>query len=153
METASGDLSSAATVCRMTKPPLADVPVRTPDQLTARWHALLGEPVFGARALWLTWLDDGLQLPVVLPVDDVPAVPDRLLLMTVLDVCRQITESHVSGRGHIAMALCRPGRPFPTRDDDAWADGLLTAFADEPVTWSLHLAAGGGVVPIVDLPG
>ncbi|RBY91031.1 hypothetical protein [Blastococcus sp. TF02A-30] len=137
----------------MTKPPLADVPVRTADELTARWHALLGEPVFGARALWLTWLDDGLMVPVVIPVDGVPAVPDRPMLANLADMCEQVAAAHGLLLGHVAMALCRPGRPSATRDDDAWATALREAFAGSDLTWSLHLAAGGAIVPLVDLPG
>ena len=45
-----------ASVCRMTKPPLADVPIRSADELTSRWAALLDPPMFGARSLWLMWL-------------------------------------------------------------------------------------------------
>jgi hypothetical protein len=143
----------AVTVSGMTKPPLADVPVRTTEQLTQRLQMLLEPPTFSARSLWLTWLDDGLMLPVVIPVDDVPAVPDRLLLASVLQVAEAIVESHATGLAHTAMALCRPGRATPTKDDQAWVDGLREAFEDSSGTWSLHLAASGSVVPMVDLPG
>ena len=137
----------------MTKPPLADVPVRTTEHLTQRWEKLLHPPVFSARSLWLTWLDDRLMLPVVIPVDDVPAVPDRLLLADVAQVCESIVESHCVGRAHVALALCRPGRPTVTKDDVAWENGLRnTLDEDLSGTWSLHLAAGGAIVPMVDLP-
>jgi hypothetical protein len=136
----------------MTKPPLADVPVRSAEELTARWKVLLDPPVFGARSLWLVWLDDGLQLPVVIPVDDVPNVPDRLMLTNLAHVCESVAESHVAGACHVAMALCRPGHPTVTRDDDAWVEGLREAFSAADSTWSLHLAAGGKVLPLVDLP-
>jgi hypothetical protein len=137
----------------MTKPPLADVPVRSAEELTRRWETLLDPPVFGARSLWLTWFDDGLMLPVVIPVDDVPAVPDRELLANVATVCESVAESHVGGTSHVGLALCRPGRPTITKDDDAWVDGLREALdAAGGGTWSLHLAAGGKVVPMVNLP-
>jgi hypothetical protein len=136
----------------MTKPPLADVPVRTAQELTRRWETLLDPPVFSARSLWLTWLDDGLMLPVVIPVDDVPAAPDRPMLATLAQVCASIVESHVAGTAHVAFALCRPGRPKVTKDDERWATGLRDALGGVPSgTWSLHLAAGGDVVPMVDL--
>ena len=136
----------------MTKPPLADVPVRTTAELTRRWEALLDPPVFAARSLWLTWLDDGLMQPVVIPVDDIPAVPDRSLLANLASVCESVAESHVVGTPHLAMALCRPGRPTVTRDDEAWERRLREALEEASGTWSLHLAAGGRVVPMVDLP-
>jgi hypothetical protein len=136
----------------MTKPPLADVPIRSADDLTHRWELLLDPPEFSARSLWLAWLDDGLMLPVVIPVDDVPARPDGPLLANLASVCESIAESHVAGACHLAMALCRPGRPTVTRDDDAWAEGLRGALEASSATWSLHLAAGGTVQPVVDLP-
>jgi hypothetical protein len=64
-----------------------------------------------------------------------------------------VAAEHLSGEGHLALALCRPGRPEITPDDDAWADALrltLDEWIDD--TWSLHLAAGGGVVPLVGPP-
>ena len=136
----------------MTKPPLADVPVRTAEELTRRWETLLDPPVFSARSLWLTWLDDGLMLPVVIPVDDIPAVPDRPMLANLAHVCESLVESHVSGAAHVALALCRPGRPIVAKDDEAWERRLREAFEEASGTWSLHLAAGGRVVPMVDLP-
>jgi hypothetical protein len=147
-----GGSAPAATVTGMTKPPLADVPVRTAEELTQRWEKLLDPPVFSARSLWLTWLDDGLMQPVVLPVDDVPAVPDRLLLANIAQVSESIVESHCVGTAHLAMALCRPGRVRVTKDDEAWERGLAEALLTTSGTWSLHLAAGGTVVPMVDLP-
>jgi hypothetical protein len=136
----------------MTTPPPADVPVRTAAELTRRWETLLDPPVFSARSLWLTWLDDRLMLPLVIPVDDIPAVPDRPMLANLAQVCESIVESHVAGLGHVALALCRPGRPKATKDDEAWERGLREAFEEISGTWSLHLAAGGEVVPMVDLP-
>ena len=92
----------------MTTPPLAQVPVRSAAELTQRWADLLDPPVFAARSLWLLWLTgDGRSLPLVVPVDDLPAVPDRPTLHTVLD------------------------------------DAIESR-------WSLHLAAGGRVVPVVE---
>lgn len=89
---------------------------------------------------------------VVIPVDDVPARPDRTLLANLVGMCESIVESHVVGGAHVAMALCRPGRPRVTADDEAWENALREAFEESTGTWSLHLAAGGSVVPMVDLP-
>ena len=138
----------------MTKPSPADVPVRSADELTRRWEQLLDPPVFGARSLWLMWLDDsGRMLPVVIPVDDVPLVPDPGMLMGLRQVHDGVTEANLDGDAHLALALCRPGRPAITTDDDEWAEALRDLFDDGQIdgTWSLHLAAAGTVVPIVDL--
>jgi hypothetical protein len=139
----------------MTPPQLASVPVRSADDLTARWASLLDPPVFGARSLWLTWLDDdGLMLPVIVPVDDLPALPDRQLMSSLLTVVGGVLDDQLpDDDGHVAFALCRPGSPEATGDDDAWAEALQLAFDDAiDGTWSLHLAAAGRVTALVGPP-
>lgn len=135
----------------MTKPPLTDAPVRSAVALTDRWAAVLEPPVFGARSLWLTWLDDGYQLPVLIPIDDIPRQPEPSTLANLARICSSVTEDHVVGSSHVAMALCRPGQPEITDADTAWADALREALSSIEGSWSLHLAAGGSVVPMVDL--
>jgi hypothetical protein len=138
-----------------TTPPLPSVPIRTAQDLTDRWTALLDPPVFGARSLWLSWIgNDGLMLPVVVPIDDLPELPDAALLMGLRQVHDGVTDDHLDGEGHLAMALCRPGRPEITASDDEWAEEFRAMFDDGQIegTWSLHLAAGGSVVSLVDLP-
>ena len=136
----------------MTTPPLAQVPVRSSVELTRRWAALLDPPVFAARSLWLLWLTgDGRSLPLVVPVDDLPAVPHRLTLRGLADLHETLTED--LDVTHLAMALCRPGHAVVTAEDDAWAEGLHTVLDDAVASsWSLHLAAGGRVVPVVESP-
>ena len=138
-----------------TTPPLADVPIRSADDLTRHWTALLNPPVFGARSLWLSWLGtDGRMLPVVVPVDDLPLVPEPALVMGLRQVHDSILEEQLGGDGHLALALCRPGEPEIRGDDEAWVDALRSALEDGQIdgSWSLHLAAGGSVVPLVPAP-
>ena len=74
-------------MCRVTTPPLADVPVRSSLALTRRWVSLLAPLSFADRSLWLTWLgQDGRQSPVLIPVEDVPVQPDRHLVTRLLDL-------------------------------------------------------------------
>ena len=140
----------------MTTPPLADAPIRSAADLTDRWRTLLDPPEFTARSLWLTWLGaDGRQLPVVVPVEDVPQRPDPALLVGLREVHGGVLHDQLGATGHLALALCRPGDPAITEDDDAWADALRSVLDDEQTggSWSLHVAAGGSVLPLVDLPG
>ncbi|MGZ4508691.1 MAG: hypothetical protein ACXVX8_17325 [Blastococcus sp.] len=139
----------------MTKPAPAQIPIRSADDLTARWATVLDPPVFGHRSLWLLWLDDnGLMLPVVVPIDDVPAVPDRQLIDSLLLMSDTVLQEHLpDDDGHIGFALCRPGPPEVTADDDAWAEALQLEFDDaSDGTWSLHLAAAGRVTPLIGPP-
>ena len=138
-----------------TTPPLADVPIRSADELTRRWTMLLDPPVFGACSLWLSWFGtDGRLLPIVVPVDDLPLVPDPALVMGLCQVHDSILAGQLGGDGHLAMALCRPGDPRITEDDDEWAEALRSSLDDGQIdgSWSLHLAAGGDVVPLVEAP-
>jgi hypothetical protein len=138
-----------------TTPPLADVPIRSADELTRRWAAVLDPAVFTARSLWLTWLDsDGRMLPVLMPIDGVPELPDDELLDGLRRVHVGVSNQHLSDGGHFALALCRPGRAGVTANDTAWADSLLAALDGTPIPgWSLHVAAAGAVVPVVPSEG
>jgi len=68
-----------------------------------------------------------------------------------LQLHEAVTGDHLAGEGHLAMALCRPGAPAITEDDDEWAEALHDLLDDGRIdgTWSLHLAAGGSVLPLV----
>jgi hypothetical protein len=55
--------------------------VRTDSDLLVRWRQLMGPWAFGRRSPWPLWFDaDGRQLPIVVPVDDVPEYPDPPML-------------------------------------------------------------------------
>jgi hypothetical protein len=138
----------------MTTPPLAEVPIRSAAELTERWSTVLDPPVFGARGLWIMWLDDdGRMFPVVVPIDDLPRLPDSSIVSGLLAVHEGVAEEHLGGGGHVALALCRPGRPEVTDDDDAWV-GVLSEVLDDRLDggWSLHLAAAGRVTALIDPP-
>jgi hypothetical protein len=138
----------------MTHPPLADVPVRSAADLTRRWATLLDPPVFSARSLWLAWLDtDGRMLPIVVPVDELPPLPEWSTLSGLLTLHDAVAEQTGWAEGHLALALCRPGPAAVLEDDAEWADALeseLDGMLDG--TWSLHLAAAGRVLPVVSPP-
>jgi hypothetical protein len=130
------------------------IPVRTPAELTQRWADLLLEPpTFGRRSLWLAWVgDNGVMPPILAPIDDIPARPDRRMVEGLLAIHAGIVEE-VGTVAHLALALSRPGSPRPTADDERWADALRTTLtARIAETWSLHLAAEGEVNPLVDPP-
>jgi hypothetical protein len=139
----------------MTTPPLADAPIRSDADLTDRWRSVLDPVEFTGRSLWLTWLaPDGRQLPVVIPVEDLPRTPDPVLLVGLGDVHAGVVRDQLGGDGHLALALCRPGQAEITADDEAWAEALQSVLDDDRVagSWSLHLAAAGRVLPVVEGP-
>ena len=135
----------------MTKSPSAVAPIRSAAELTDLWTALLDPPIFGARSLSLLWLhEDGRPLELIIPFDDLPLLPDHAMVFGLLSVHETVSDARLDGGGHLAMALCRPGRPEITEDDDAWVDALSEVLDDRlDGSWSLHLAAGGTVAPLV----
>ena len=138
----------------MTTTPLPETPVRSAEELTQRWATLLAPPEFTARSLWLAWFDtDGLQAPVVIPIDELPLLPDPVVLGGLLRLNDTVLDSTGCTDGHLALALCRPGTPLITAEDDEWSEALrdhLDAQLDG--TWSLHVAAGGALTPLVAPP-
>ena len=139
---------------RMTSPRLADVPVTTPRALRRRWAAVLEPPSSDARSFWLMWLHaDGTALPLVVPVDELPREPAPDTVARLVEMAALLRDEHTAGTGHVAAALCRPGHATCTANDRRWADALGRAAAAAGLTdWSLHLAAGGEVVPLVAPP-
>jgi len=133
-------------------PALAEVPVRSPLALTRRWATLLDPPVFDRRSLWLTWFGaDGRQLPLVMPGDALPARPHRERLRGLLDISAGVATHSPMPVTHLAMAPCRPGEPVVSNNDEAWARALHEVLGDAlDGRWSLHLAAGGRIEPLVE---
>lgn len=124
-----------------------DAPLVTDAEvLRRRWRSLMGPEGFGRRSLWLILLDaDGVQLPVVMPIDDVPARPDVAMMDGLGAVVKQVLEadSHVHS---VAALLSRPGGDLATAADWAWAREVGRAFARAEVpTWPVHLATAGRV--------
>jgi len=138
----------------MTTPHLADVPVTTQRELRRRWAAVLEPPVFAARSMWIMWLRaDGSTLPTLVPIDELPREPDARTTTGLVDLAGTVADEHTDGIGHVAFALCRSGQPTCSGNDQAWADGLQRAAGEAGLSsWSLHLAAGGAVLPLVAPP-
>lgn len=132
-------------------PPLADVPIRSADELTTRWRTLLDPLEFAVRSLWLSWFGtDNRMLPIVIPVDGIPLAPEPEMLANLRQVHDSIVAEQLGGVGHLALALCRPGEPVVRGDDEGWVDALRAAM--DGGSWSLHLAAGGEVTTLVEAP-
>lgn len=125
-------------------------PVRTDDELLQRWRLIMGEGGFGRRSLWLVWFDaQGKQLPMVVPVDDVPQRPDDELLGGLGEVVTEIVRDQAPG-GSVAITLSRPGPSVVDGDDRAWGLALLDMASRNAITLRrFHLATTGSVRPLV----
>lgn len=103
-------------------------PVHTDDELLERWRLLLAGETYDDRTLWVTWYDErGVQLPVVVPVDELPRSPDASFLDNLAYVLEGVLRE-VDG-GWVSLALARPGSGLITTDDRAWADEIRATLA------------------------
>ena len=112
--------------------------IRTQADLEALWRRLMGDLGFGRTTLWMLMLDgDGEVLPVVVPIEDIPARPtDAVENLT------QILTYVVPTGGSAAFLLSRPGPDGPlTASERAWTRALGYVGRNVgPTVWPVHRA-------------
>ena len=127
-------------------------PFRPGDRITddddllelARYLADASRP--GERDLTLTWLDaEDRLLGLIMPLDDVPAVPDAVAARGLGDLLHDILDEHAPG-GSVVAVLGRPGDSAVGADDRAWNRALRDR-SDIRVR-GVFVAAGGEVRPL-----
>ncbi|MEJ2871291.1 hypothetical protein WCD74_26275 [Actinomycetospora sp. OC33-EN08] len=132
-------------------PPAPDLPpLLTDDDVLDRVESLVGS-ARQDRTLWLLPVDgDRRQAPLVVPVEDVPYLPDDVVegIGTVLAgfVPRLAT---ASGPGSVVLVLERFGPATVHPADRDWADALTRTCAEHDVVLrGFFVAASGGVVRV-----
>ncbi len=128
--------------------PLPDLPpLLTDDDVLDRVEVVVGHALHD-RTLWLLLVDgDRRQAPVVVPVHDLPYLPDDTIegLGTVLDgVLPALTTD--AGPGAVVFVLERfgPGTVHPADRD--WAEALMAVCRGHDVSVrGVFLATGAGV--------
>lgn len=117
---------------------ISENPIHTDDDLFRLWQQLMGEGGFGRRSLWLVFLElDRCPAKVIVPIDDVPELPDQESVDRVVWLADQICERQ--GLATAPMCLSRPGSSRMTGSDREWAKAVRGA-AGERHPWPLHLA-------------
>jgi hypothetical protein len=129
-------------------------PVRTDDDVLRRIDLLLDENARQLRSVVLLFLDaDGIQLPVAVPIDDVPERPDPVI---VGNLCWIIAEALKQYPGGSALVVLTRPEAAPAGDADRYWARNLDRFAREhgaPIRM-LCLATLSGVQRLtVDGPG
>lgn len=125
-------------------------PVRTDEDVRRRWRSMMGEDGFGRTTLWVVWYDaDGRQLPVVMPIDDLPEVLDAALLDNLVMI---LADPADLGAASVALALSRPGPGTVTTADRDRANAILAAVDRArrrnefgPKLWPIQLATANSV--------
>lgn len=115
------------------------MPIRTEHDLFERWEDLMGGGGFGRRSLWLIFLDDdGRQSDLIVPIDDIPMLPDPRDVAAITDLIARIRDE--VGVAEVPMLISRPGPSEMTEGDCRWAVALTEALRDQHPRWPIHLA-------------
>lgn len=103
------------------------VPVVTDHDVLCRVDCLLDPASRSRRSLWLLFLSgEGMQLPAVVPIDDVPDRPEPLLVGNLCGVISDVLDDVAPG-GSAVVALTRPGEETVSGDDRYWFHALYDA--------------------------
>ena len=132
-------------------------PVTDDAELTERWRGLLdlgGPP--SRRTLFLAWLRrDGTMAPLLVPVEDIPVEPDRVVLGHLVDMHAAVAESEGVELAELHLALCleRRGPAGLGPDDHAWAAAVEAVLRGrDGLDCSLHVGDGRRCVPVLLRP-
>lgn len=123
----------------MTIKPIHEKFVRTPTELTQVWRELMGPEGFDKRSIWhIFFEDDGRMLPLVIPIDDIPAEPDEVVLRNLATIMSE-GMSRASATS-LAVLLSRPGSGAMSAADRRWARELRATYGPTLCPWPVHLA-------------
>lgn len=102
-------------------------PLTTDQDIIRRVDHLLDEDSRQHRSLWLLFLSSGgVQLPVIVPIDDVPARPDWLLTRNLCEVIADVL-GEAAPAGSAVVTLTRPGAETVDDSDREWFHALHAA--------------------------
>lgn len=121
-------------------------PLRSDEDVLRRVDLLVDHEARQWRSIWLLFVAvTGVQLPVVVPIDDVPDRPEPHAASSLSWIIAEALQHHVPG-GSAIVVLTRPGAGPATDADRAWAATLHRAARERGATLRmLCLATPGGV--------
>ena len=132
-------------------PPLTDHrPLSTASALLDRFEEFLHRAL--RRQLWVCFLDDDLvQLPLVVPVEDVPVRPRPEPLAGLLDAFEEVGR-HV-GASRVVVVLERPGPGAARTSDAAWTEAVTSGLEGRSLTLHALLVCSDDGVELLLAPG
>jgi hypothetical protein len=108
-------------------------PIGTDAEVIDRVDQLIDEDARRNRSLWLFFLTaDGVQLPVVVPIDEVPVSPDPDLVGSLCDLIAHVLCDSAPG-GSAVITLVRDNGLSVTGSDQQWFVALKSAAASAGV--------------------
>jgi hypothetical protein len=103
------------------------VPVVTDDDVLCRVDRLIDHPSRSRRSLWLLLLSgEHIQLPAVVPIDDVPDRPDPQFAGNLCGIISDVLDEVAPG-GTAVVTLTRPGDATINASDRHWFRVLTDA--------------------------
>jgi hypothetical protein len=132
----------------MTTPPEL-APLHTDADVLRRVDQLIQPDARLRETLWLFFLDrNQQQLPVVVPIDDVPDDPEPELVGNLCCIVSEVLGDS-EPEGSVVFVLTRPGPMTPDYADRTWRDRLRDAAAAHGTRIRMMcLATPGGVVTL-----
>lgn len=121
-------------------------PLVTDTDVLRRVDRLVDQESRRERSVWLLFLSaDGTQLPVVVPIDDVPERPDPPLVGNLCHVIADVLADAAPG-GSAVVTLTRPGGEAVDDTDRYWFRALHGAAREQGVSLRLLcLATKAGI--------
>lgn len=106
-------------------------PLTTDADVLDRVGSCIDQQSRARRSLWLMFLDsDGIQLPVLVPVDDMPEHPAPADARALCHVIAHVLLDAAPG-GSAVISLTRPGTGVVRGSDQQWNNALHKAAASE----------------------
>lgn len=127
----------------------SQTPLGTDQDKVTRIRDLLA-PASNPGQLWVLLLDgDGRQSPVLIPISELPELPDMRMVNNLAAVVRGIIDETMGGDGQVLFVVERLGCFGATHADHCWADALDGAIARVRVASAgIFLLSPGGVAAL-----
>jgi hypothetical protein len=104
-------------------------PISTDADVLSRVDQLIDTDERRDRSLWLFFLTaDGIQVPVVVPIDDMPIDPDPDTVGSICHLVRDVLRDSVPG-GSAVVTLVRDSGLIVSGPDRQWLTALRSAAA------------------------
>ena len=129
------------------EPVTPEEPLRTDAELL-RWARFVNHGVHPRRrTLWVLLLDEAdVPLPVIIPIEDVPDLPDTEGTTRIADALASLMSSSAP-EGSVVLLLERPGPPSRAQADHAWHTMLRWSLSEAGLrVRAMFLAAAGEVL-------
>lgn len=138
-------------LCRMTIDAHAasQEPLLTERDMVTRIRDLLA-PSSNPAQLWVLVLDGhGYQTPILIPIDERPAMPEPSLVDGLVAALGTLIDENLEGDGQVLFVVERNGPFGPTNQDQCWAAALSGSCSRAGLRLAgTFLLSPGGVSPI-----